>query len=91
MRLIKLYGTKIYFEGHWNIFQIYVKYILAKTYLTFKKKIYAKYILDIQLFAKIYFEYFDIYVTYIFFRVGGGGNSASIMNCHSITNLSLVL
>ena len=34
------------------------------------QKIYAKYILIIQLFAKIYFIYFDIYVTYKFFHVG---------------------
>ena len=34
------------------------------------QKIYAKYILIIQLYAKIYLIYFDIYVTYIFFRAG---------------------
>ena len=54
---------KIYFEG---LGIIYVKYILANI----SQKIYAKYILIIQLFAKIYFVYFDIYVTYIFFHVG---------------------
>ena len=63
MRHIQLFGIKIYFEG---LRIIYDKYILANISL----KIYAKYILIIQLFAKIYFIYFAIYVTYIFFHVG---------------------
>ena len=63
MRHIQLFGMKIYFEG---LGIIYVKYILANIF----QKIYAKYILIIQLFAKIYFIYFYIYVTYIFFHVG---------------------
>ena len=63
MRHIKLFGMKIYFEG---LGIIYVKYILANI----SQKIYAKYILIIQLFAKIYFIYFDIYVTYMFFNMG---------------------
>ena len=63
MQHIQLFGMKIYFEG---LGIIYVKYILANI----SKKIYAKYILIIQFFAKIYFIYFDIYVTYIFFYVG---------------------
>ena len=63
MRHIQLFGMKIYFEG---LGIIYVKYILANI----SQKIYAKYILIIQLFAKIYFVYFDIYVTYIFFHAG---------------------
>ena len=54
---------KIYLE---DFRIIYVKYILANI----SQKIYAKYILIIQLFAKIYFIYLDIYVTYIFFHVG---------------------
>ena len=63
MRHIKLFGMKIYFEG---LEIIYVKYIFANT----SQKKYAKYILIIQPFAKIYFIYFDIYFTYIFFHVG---------------------
>ena len=55
MRYIQLLGMNIYFEGHRII---YVKYILANIY----QKIYAKYILIIQPFVKIYFIYFDIYV-----------------------------
>ena len=46
-------------------------------YLTFIKKIYAKYILIIQLFAKIYFRYFDIYVRYIFSHVGNNNIARS--------------
>ena len=34
------------------------------------QKIDAKYIIITQRVAKIYFIYFDIYVTYIFFHVG---------------------
>ena len=63
MRHIQLFGMKIYFKGPGIM---YVKYILANI----SQKIYAKYILIIQLFAKIYFIYFDIYVTYILFHVG---------------------
>ena len=63
MQHIQLFGMKIYFEG---LGIIYVKYILANI----SQKIYVKYILIIQLFAKIYFIYFDIYVTYLFFHVG---------------------
>ena len=54
---------KIYFEG---LRIIYVKYILANI----SKKTYAKYNVIIQVFEKIYFIYFDIYVTYVFFHVG---------------------
>ena len=63
MRHVELFGMKIYFEG---VGIIYVKYILANI----SQKIYAEYILNIQIFAKIYFISFDIYVTYIFFHVG---------------------
>ena len=63
MRHIQLFRMKIYFEG---LGIIYVKYILANI----SQKIYAKYILIIQLLKKIYFVYFDIYVTYIFFHTG---------------------
>ena len=63
MRHIQLFGMKIYFEG---LGIIYVKYILANV----SQKIYEKYILILQLFAKIYFINFDIYVTYIFFHAG---------------------
>ena len=62
MRHIQLFVMKIYFEG---LRIIYVKYILANI----SQKIYAKYILTTRLFAKIYFIYFDIYVTYIFFHI----------------------
>ena len=55
MRHIQLLGMKIYFEG---LGIIYVKYILANI----SQKIYTKYIRIIQLFAKIYFIYFDIYI-----------------------------
>ena len=66
MRHIQLFGMKIYFK---DLGITYVKYILANI----SQKIYTKYILIIQLFAKIYFIYFDIYVTYIFFHVGTKG------------------
>ena len=59
MRHIQLFGMKIYFEG---LEIIYVKYILANI----SQKIYVKYILIIQLFAKIYFIYFDIGICYIY-------------------------
>ena len=58
MRLIQLFGTNIYFDG------IRISVNVNRIYVTFKDKIYAKYILFVQLFAKIYFIYFDIYVTY---------------------------
>ena len=53
MRHIQLFGMKIYFEG---LEIIYVKYILANI----SQKIYAKYILITQLFAK---KKFHIYST----------------------------
>ena len=67
MRHIQLFGMKMYFEG---LGIIYVKYILANI----SQKIYAKYILIIQLFEKIYSYILTyilhIYFTYIFFHVG---------------------
>ena len=62
MQHIQLFVMKIFFKG---LRIIYVKYILA----SISQKIYAKYILIKQLFAKIYLKYFDIYVTCIFFHV----------------------
>ena len=56
---------KIYFGA----IGIHVEYILANI-SNFYQKIYPKYILIIQLFAKIYFISFDIYVTYILIHVG---------------------
>ena len=47
----------------------YMSNIFWRIYLTIKK-IYAKYIPNIQLSVKIYFIYFDIYVAYICYYVG---------------------
>ena len=70
MRRIQLFGMKIYFEGLGIVYVKYISNIFWRIYLTFRNKIYATYILIIQLFAKIYFIYFDIYVAYIFFHAG---------------------
>ena len=63
MRHIQLFGMEIYFRG---LGIIYIKYILVNI----SNKIYAKCILLMQVFAKIHFIYFDIYVTYTFVHVG---------------------
>ena len=62
----QLMVTKMYF----GVIEIYFKYMLNifwQKYFTYIKKIYAKYILIVQLLAKIYFIHFDIYLTYILF------------------------
>ena len=66
MRHIKVFGMKIYFEGLGIAYVKYISNIFWRIYLIFIKKIYVKYILILQLFAKIYFIYF----AYIFFYVG---------------------
>ena len=50
----------------------YISNIFYKEF-TFIKKIYAKYISIIYLFAKIYFTYFRMYVKYIYFFMWVGG------------------
>ena len=64
MRHIQLFGMKIYFEG---LEIIYEKYILANISENICK-IYSNYTTFCE--NNIYFIFFDIYVTYIFFHVG---------------------
>ena len=64
MRHIRFFGTKIYFEGI-GINVKYMSSVFCQIYLTFIRKIYTKYTLIIQLFAKVQFIYFDTYVTYM--------------------------
>ena len=69
----KIYIRHIQLLAWKYILRAFVKYIsniLWRIYHDFINKIYAKYILIIQPFAKIYFIYFDICVTYIFFHEG---------------------
>ena len=58
---------KIYFDG----IGINVKYILADISHFYTENECKKY-LNYTLFAKIYFIYFDIYDTYIFFLISTG-------------------
>ena len=68
------FGTPCIFRRHWNIYQIYFS-----EYIILIKKIYAKYISIIQLFAQINFIYFVIYFTYIFFHMGHNNNAEKLL------------
>ena len=80
IRHIQLFGTKIDFD----IIGISVKYILANISHFYKKNI-CKIYFNYTTFSKIYFIYFDIYVTYLFFHVG-----QQIFERFSITFLSFL-